>query len=267
MHLCSKKPPVCVRLLMPILLFKLSVDLLNANPLFGTAIAILRTGDEIIAAADSKTVVDRYPDWKPVAIQICKIQKLEDTVYFATAGLQGDSTGTLDVVKAIRDSHKKASSVSQTVDASEVLIKSSFLEALNRQKGEHPANFKKNFSKYSIVDFVFFGIEHDATFVYTRRLRAQDADVDGLSVAVHSENCPPACKIPGEITLIGRSLAMEKYIEQLRSSGTNLSNREIVENAVATEIANSSETVSPPIDILRIDRRGAEWIKVKNECR
>jgi hypothetical protein len=252
------------RPLILILLFKLSLELLDADPLFGTAIIVVRTTDHIIAAADSKAIVDRYPDWKPVETTTCKLQKLDDSVYFATAGFQFDATGTFDLAMAIRKFHKTSASVSQTVAASEPFIKSSFREALTRQKREHAENFQKNFSRYSVVDFVLFGIDHGSTVVYTRRLRAQD-DFLGLSVTVYPENLSAPLREPRQITMIGEFAALKAYVKG-PGSFTRLTDIEIAKNAVSAAISNT-QTAGPPIDILRLDRQGPSWIEVKNECR
>jgi hypothetical protein len=252
--------------LIPILLLKLLFDLLSATAVSATAIIVIRTAEEIIAAADSKSTITLYPDWQRYAFENCKIRKLHDTLYFAASGLTNDYTQTLNVETAIRNSYKKSASVSQTVEVAEALIKSSFLEALNRQKREHPEIFKKNFSKDPYVDFALFGFERGAGFVHRRRLGAQD-DKGGLSVKlVDFENCPPLCKDPGEITLLGERDTMKEYIDKL-GPVTALTDLQIAESTVRVAIARNPETVGPPIDILRIDRRGAEWIKVKNMCR
>jgi len=253
------------RTLLPILLFSLFSDFLMAESITGTAIVIIRTDDEIVVAADSRAISERYPDWKPVTTNICKIHKLHDTFYFATAGFRSDFTGTFNVVTAIRKSHNESRSISQTVEASEAFIRSSFLETLNKHKRENPENFKKNFARSSVVDLAFVGVEHGSMVVYIRRLRAQD-DVAGLSVNVHPETCPGHCRTPNEILMIGDGWrAMNEYVRQLDPK-TPARLAEVAKNAVSAAIAKS-QTVGLPIDILRIDRRGSSWIEVKNECR
>lgn len=251
-------------LLIPILFFGLSIDLLTADCLFGTAIVVVRTYDQIIAAADSKTIVDRYPDWQPVETTACKLQKLDDRVYFATAGFQFDSTRAFDLATAIRKFHKPSAPVSQTVEAAEPFIRASFREALNRLKQEHLESFKRNFLRYSVVDFVLFGIDRGSTVAYVRRLRAQD-DFIGLSVGVYQENLSSPLREPRQITMIGEFAAINDYV---KGPGANprLTDIEVAKNAVSAAIANT-QTAGPPIDILRIDRQGASWIEVKSECR
>ena len=247
-----------------ILLFGLSIDLLCAEFLFGTAIVVVRTYDQIIAAADSKTIVDRYPDWRPIETTACKLQKLDDMVYFATAGFQFDSARTFDLEMAIRKFYQPSASVSQTVAASEPFIKASFREALNREKQEHAENFEKNFSRYSVLDFVVFGIDHGSTVVYVRRLRAQH-DFMGLNVTIYPENLSSPLRDSRQITMIGEFAAINAYVKG-PGSNTRLTEIEVAKNAVSAAIS-STQTVGPPIDILRIDRPGASWIEVKSECR
>jgi hypothetical protein len=228
----------------------------------GTAIVVVRAWNQIIAAADSKTIVDRYPDWKPIEATACKLQKLDDRVYFATAGFQFDSTGMFDVAMTIRKSYKTSAPVSQTLEAA--TLKSSFREALNRLKEEDPANFKKNFPPYSVVDLVLFGIDRGSTVVYTRRLRAHHYFM-GLSVAVYPENFFASSREFRQIEMIGEFAVLQTYVKG-PGSHTRLTDVEIARNAVSAAIS-TTQTAGPPIDILRIDRQGASWIEVKRECR
>lgn len=86
----------------------------------------------------------------------------------------------------------------------------------------------------------------------------------GLSVTIYPENLSSRLRDSRQITMIGEFAAINAYVKG-PGSNTRLTEIEVAKNAVSTAIS-STQTVGPPIDILRIDRQGASWIEVKSEC-
>jgi hypothetical protein len=63
--------------------------LLIPQYLGATAIALIRTPDEIVAAADSKQTMDVLLPGFVSTRDVCKIHKIRDHFYFAVAGYRG----------------------------------------------------------------------------------------------------------------------------------------------------------------------------------
>src|SRR4030095_16006555 len=63
--------------------------LLIPQYLGATAIALIRTPDEIVAAADSKQTMDVLLPGFVSTRDVCKIHKIRDNFYFAVAGYRG----------------------------------------------------------------------------------------------------------------------------------------------------------------------------------
>src|SRR4030095_2897390 len=63
--------------------------LLIPQYLGATAIALIRTPDEIVVAADSKQTIDVFLPGFVSSRDVCKIHKIRDHFYFAVAGYRG----------------------------------------------------------------------------------------------------------------------------------------------------------------------------------
>src|SRR5215475_9103480 len=92
--------------------------------LSATAIAILRTPDEIVAAADSKQTVELLLPGFVSSRDVCKIHKIRDHFYFAVAGYRGvvdpltgkPADGISTVEQAVLRSYKADRSIRENVD-------------------------------------------------------------------------------------------------------------------------------------------------------
>jgi hypothetical protein len=252
--------------------------LLIPRYLGATAIALIRTPDEIVAAADSKQTIDVFLPGFVSSRDVCKIHKIRDNVYFAAAGYRGvvdpltgraadtPQGGIFTVEQAVLRSHKADLSIRENVDVWERSIASFLAKNLGERQRNNPEHFKRNFSILSKSDVVFFGIERELMVVHHLQFRAQDEPQ--VRIISSRRTCPGDCEDPTFVPIfLGERDAMEtKYLTETRFS----KNDGLAKNAEAlvdAAITANSNAVGGPIDILRITREKSSWIMVKPECR
>src|SRR5215475_11571767 len=121
--------------------------------LSATAIAILRTPDEIVAAADSKQTVEVLLPGFVSSRDVCKIHKIRDNFYFAAAGYRGvvdpltgkaadtPQGGIFTVEQAVLRSHRADLPIRENVDVWEQSIASFLKKSLGERQRNNPEYF------------------------------------------------------------------------------------------------------------------------------
>jgi hypothetical protein len=252
--------------------------LLIPQYLGATAIALIRTSDEIVAAADSKQTIDVLLPGFVSSRDVCKIHKIRDHFYFAVAGYRGvvdpltgkaadtPQGGIFTVEHAVLRSHKTDLSIRENLDVFQRSIASFLVKNLGERQRDNPEHFKRNFSILSKSDVVFFGIEREVMVVHHLQFRAQDQPQ--VTVIATRWMCPGDCQDPTLVPFfLGERDAMEaKYWTETRFNKDDGLPKN-AETLVDAAIAANPKAVGGPIDILRITREESSWIKVKPECR
>ena len=251
--------------------------LLIPQYLGATAIALIRTSNEIVAAADSKQTIDVLLPGFVSSRDVCKIHKMRDNFYFAVAGyrgvvdpLTGKAADTpqgaiFTVEQAVLKSHRADLSIRENVDAFQQSIASFLVRNLGERRRENPEHFKRNFSILSKSDVVFFGIEREVMVVHHLQFRAQDEPQ--VTIIASRWMCPGDCQDPTLAPFfLGERDPMQMYWTETRfnkDDGLPKNAEALVDAAIAT----NPKGVGGPIDILRITREESSWIMVKPECR
>jgi hypothetical protein len=252
--------------------------LLIPQYLGATAIALIRTPDEIVAATDSKQTIDVLLPGFVSTRDVCKIHKIRDHFYFAVAGYRGvvdpltgkavdvPLGGISTVEQVVLRSHKADLSIRENVDVFQRSIVSFLIKNLGERQRDNPEHFKRNFSILSKSDVVFFGIEHEVMVVHHLQFRARDEPQ--VTIIATRWICPGDCEDPTLVPFfLGERDAMEtKYLTETRfnkDDGLPKNAEALVDAAIAT----NPKGVGGPIDILRITREESSWIRVKSECR
>jgi len=253
------------------------ICLLIPQYLGATAIALIRTPDEILAAADSKQTIDVLLPGFVSTRDVCKIHKIRDNFYFAAAGYRGvvdpltgkaadiPQGGIFTVEQAVLRPHKVALSIRENVDIWEQSIASFLRKSLGERQRNNPEYFKRNFSILSKSDVVFFGIERELMIVHHLQFRAQ-AEPE-VTIIPTRWMCPGDCQDPTLAPVfLGEREAMQMYWTETRFNKDNGFPKN-AEALVDAAITANPKAVGGPIDILRITRKESSWIKVKPECR
>jgi hypothetical protein len=243
-----------------------------------TAIAILRTPDEIVAAADSKQTIDVLLPGFVSSRDVCKVHKIRDHFYFAAAGYRGvvdpltgkaadaPQGGIFTVEQAVLRSHKADLTIRENVDVFQRSIASFLVKNLGERQRYNPEHFKRNFSILSKSDVVFFGIEREVMVVHHLQFRAQDEPQ--VRITANRWMCPGDCQDPtlAPVFLGERDPMETKYWTETRFNKDDGLPKN-AEALVDAAITANPKAVGGPIDIFRITRGKSSWIMVKPECR
>lgn len=236
--------------------------LASINSTRATTIVVARTSTEIVIGADSK-VTDSYG--KTLNSEICKIQQVGN-LFIAFEGLLRDKrTGF-----AVADIAKRALQLRPEGTAAErVSILTGFLTTalvteLVQVKRNSPDEFQKRLEGQTFLRIVIAGFEKNKPVVFVRNFRM--AMVAGkMAVTVIPDDCLDDCQGEVATRFLGETAAIDGLPEDTPgfwTEGVVAGVRRLLE----VEIMARSDYVGPPIDILRIDAKGAKWVQKKPQC-
>ena len=143
---------------------------------------------------------------------------------------------------------------------------SELLSELSHLKTHEPQTyFKKIEGGQLFLRIIVAGFEKGRPLVFVRSFRALQYNPGQIGVAVIPDDCLADCKATVATRFLGESDAIEGLPEEtfdFWKAGLSEGVRRLIE----IEIAARSEYVGPPIDIVRINPNGAQWITRKSEC-
>jgi len=245
--------PIC-----PILLLLVFSSVASA-----TTIVVARSPTEIVIGADSK-LTDTYGNDlnKPV----CKILPAGN-LFIAFEGLRKNlQTGfnVMDVSLKALQREPRASAFDRVGILTGFLTSRLFSELLFLKQHDQETYLKK-IQGQTFLRLVIAGFEQNRPLIFVRQFRAIQINAKTISVEVIADDCLADCR--GEVVtrFMGETEAIEGLAEETPNFWRNgLTNG--VRQLIQTEITARDGYVGPPIDLLRIDARGAEWIQRKAEC-
>jgi hypothetical protein len=254
--------PSAVRLSLPAVLLILASS--SGNSIHATTIVVARTAHEIVIGADSK-VTDAYGgDLKK---QACKILQIGNLV-FAFEGFTVDRrTGfnVPDIARQALRSRGAATAAEKVSVFTGFLLSRLFDELPSVQKHEREAYHIKFSGGRIFLSIVIAGFERGRPLVFVRNFRVVQIGPERIGVSVLPDDCLKNCQ--GEI--VTRFLGETAAIDGLPDETAGFWQQGLVDGVrrlIDTEIVARSEYVGPPIDIVRIDKRGVSWIQRKPEC-
>jgi hypothetical protein len=259
------KPSSTMRVFSALIILSLFLVVKNTYAqaiLTGTTVVAVRTKTEVVVGADSKMVAigDNLED----AGQTCKIIQV-DNLFFAHARLIRDSWGSFSVPETVLQARRKGGTILETANNFEKMIVPSLTKILMQMKREHPAFFQKHYEGGSAVDIVFFGIEKDVPVLYMRYFVASSSADGSVSIEVRRLNCPGDC--PGGLTyaFLGEQSALNRFLDANPHYSRN-GWIPTINKLIEVEASDKPDFVSLPVDILRVDKNGAEWLQKKPQC-
>jgi Proteasome subunit len=227
----------------------------------GSTVVAIRTPSEIYVGADSKLVA--YGDIK-IEQSMCKIRQV-DSLFFAHTGLIGDAAGRFNVAETVIKAHRYGHSISATVQAFEKMVVGPLIKTLQQFKRDQPDYYTKYLQAHSHFSIIFFGLENETPVVYSRYFNAKDSTDGSIKVDIQRKDCPGNCPTGMTYIFLGEQEAISKFLDgnpHYSSVGWVPTIRKLIE----IEIADKPDFVGYPIDIIRVDKKAAEWIQRKKKC-
>lgn len=242
----------------------LVVCLWGAAPAQATTIVVARTASEIVIGADSK-VTDTFGN--DLSRRACKIRQVGNLfVRSRDSRSIARQVSAFDRFRLRHSNYGPAASATEKISILMGYLVSGLLAELPYLKSHEPeAYFKKIEGGLLFLRVIVAGFENGRPLVFVRSFRALQYNPGQIGVAVIPDDCLENCQGPVVTRYLGESDAIEGLPEETPNfwkAGLSVGVRTLIE----TEIAARSEYVGPPIDIVRINQNGAQWIQKKPEC-
>ncbi|MBD0326951.1 MAG: hypothetical protein ICV68_10995 [Pyrinomonadaceae bacterium] len=242
----------------------LALVLLTTGQAAATTIVAVKTRHEIVIGADSK-VTDTFGG--ATANQACKIVQAGN-LFFAYEGMARNRRTGFDIVKLAAQALalKPTASLAEKVSILTGFVTSRLFTELPNIKQNDPATYREKMEGgQTFLTILVAGFEGGEPFLFIRGFRAVPLGRQKIGVSVVPDDCLADCREEIVVKSLGETAAIEGLPEETPGFWTG-GVVEGVRRLIETEIAARSEYVGPPIDILRIDKAGAEWIQKKPSC-
>lgn len=237
-----------------------TATLLAGVPLGATTLAIIRTPDQVVIAADSLLVWyggDRRPQLT------CKLDT-QDDVIFAMAGLVVSPENDFEASTLITTVLGTPGPLEERALVLERLIQGRLLGTLTRIRHELPRLFAEQLESGFVLNFTLAAVRDSIARLEMRDFYAETAPDGTLRLRVARVSCPRDCPRPTEVFGVGETDAMMRHLGTLPQLPTALP--ALAEQLVRIEIADRPALVGPPVDVLRAGRGGIEWLRRKPAC-
>ncbi|HEV7747357.1 MAG TPA: hypothetical protein VGO56_20335 [Pyrinomonadaceae bacterium] len=228
-----------------------------------TSIVAARGPNEVVIGADSKRKISEFePTGRLVGVTstlACKIQKANG-FYFGCSG----PCGELDVTSIIVRASRGPASIQRKVEVLVPLVE----DALNNfLQNKSPNALRLYVNKPTALQLLFVGIQDRVPLILGVDFHYRKSDSNVLVQAGEIRTCGATSDACTHL-VIGRTDAISNFSKQKGSMDYLARVKPVVgvERLIQMEIDDEPDDVGPPIDILRITKRGAQWVRRKRQC-
>jgi hypothetical protein len=254
-----RRPSVCPKLLVWICLV-LIVPVVHGQ----TSIVAALGPHEVVIGADSKRKISEFdPSGRLVDVTstlACKIQKA-DGFYFGCSG----PCGEVDVSSIIVRASRRAGTIQRKVEMVVPLVE----DALNDMLKDKSQNALRRYTnKPTVLQLLFVGIQAQTPLILGVDFHNRRSPSGVVSVrAGETQSCEKTTDACTHLA-IGKTNAISNFTRKKGSMDFLARVQPVVgvERLIQMEIDEEGDDVGPPIDILRITSRGAQWIRRKRQC-
>ena len=234
--------------------------LLAGAPVQATTLAIIRTPDQVIIAADSLLVWyggDRRPQLT------CKLDAHDDVI-FAMAGLVMSAESDFDAHAVVNLVLSTPGALEERALVLERLLQGRLLGMLTRIRHELPNLFAEQLESGFVLNVTLAAVRNRVAQLEMRDFYAETAPDGTLQLRVVRVSCPRDCPRPAEVFGVGETAAMMRHVGSLPQLPAGLPT--FAEQLVEIEIAGRPALVGPPVDVVRAGDAGVEWLQRKPAC-
>ena len=223
-----------------------------------TTLAIIRTSQEIVVAADSlMTLYGTRPQ------QACKIRRHGDVV-FATAGLVESSADVLDAHRIISEVLRRNVSWTEHVATIKGRLQEPLLRVLRRMQREIPDQFREQLVRGFALHMSLAAYRHGIAALEMREFHVELARGGSLTLRVERVSCQGECTGATNVFGVGETDAMMRYVNTLQRFPPDLAS--LAFDLVGLQIRQKPGYVGPPVDVVRVSSAGVDWIARKPSC-
>jgi hypothetical protein len=260
-----------MRTLIGILVF-FSLGLSTAS---ATSVVAVRSDDEIVIGADSKTTLTLPGERTggPESITKCKIVQ-SGTLFFASAGSAGigpagpedNADPELDLKQTIAACLLGNGGIAEKVRNLEKFLVADLTRVAEEARRDNPVFFLKRFVRHPVHTVIVGGLDNGELVLMVRSFRLIVSPSGSLSFEIGRFACPGDCRTSFITIFEGQTEAIRNYLQDHELFLFFADPVSAVRNLVELEISKDPSSVGPPVDILRLTRKGAEWVQKKPLC-
>ncbi|MFQ5649372.1 MAG: hypothetical protein ACE5IY_05475 [bacterium] len=232
-----------------------------------TCIVIRKTEKELFAGADSKGRQFRYAHnglavSADTTTSICKIVKCGN-LFFAAAGIIEIEEIGFDLYEIARQAGLSEKPASDKIRRIENSIIAPLTKTLSKVRQTAPPIYD-HYVQSGPVQLALFGIEAYQPVLLVRGFTVRDTGQGQISVVRDSSRCRNYSN--GTWTaILGRNKEIFDFLAD-HPKFWNLGPVAGIRRLIEIEVKAVPEEVGPPIDLLRVTEKGAEWIQRKATC-
>jgi hypothetical protein len=229
-----------------------------------TTIVVVRTPVDVSIAADSLGTFSNHVGTVTEG-PVCKIYQSGAT-FLGVAGIDNDPTTKFSVAESALPARRDGWPLSRQMDAAEIALIKALRSEAAYLKAHDPVNFGKLTARdIGGVQIIFVGLEGGVPSAVGEQLTVSDVGSTISVIRASRQQCPGSDCPNGVYTFeLGSHAAIDRY---LSLQGTrSFSGSELAKTLVQLEIDARTPGVGGPIDLLRINAKGPEWIQQKAGC-
>jgi hypothetical protein len=234
----------------------LAVFLFFPTLALATSIVAVRTPRSFIIAADSKATYRGAPG-PPTVCKIYRTGKL----YFAISGLDYDKGRNFFPAQIVAAKFSEAGTFARAVARVETAIKSALLDDLSAMKATDPQTFRFTVKDRDVTSILFAEFRAGLPRMASREFQYADSPQPHLTV--NRITCPGDCPRGNQYFFLGEQAEATRFVRDHRRE--SLDPRATAESLVRLEAKSHPDDVGPPIVLLRVDRRGPQWL-ANSDC-
>ncbi|MCL5024270.1 MAG: hypothetical protein M1497_13080 [Nitrospirae bacterium] len=235
---------------------------------FATSIVAVMNNDEIVIGADSKTTLIQAGRGKgdPENITKCKIVQAGN-LFFASAGSAGiGPAGAVDPEFDIRETIARGLLTGGGIDEKVGNLEKALVAGLTRiaeeARQDNAAFFLKSFVGQPVHTVIIGGLDNGELVLRVRTFSLIISPSGSLSFEIGRFACPGDCGTSFLTVFEGQTEAIRNYLQDHYFADPVTAVRDLVE----LEISKDPSSVGPPVDILRLTRKGVKWVQRKPLC-
>lgn len=221
-----------------------------------TSIVALKSGSELIVAADSAQGEDGTLD-----LQICKIRRTND-VFVAISGYVEYEHTAFNAYDIASETFQLSGPLDQRLQRFESRVVSEMIDALSYTSQNQSAFYRSVFARRIVLETLVFGIDQGRPFYYRRSYVAQSARSNPLLTLSTFDDCLANCH---ENAFLGITAPIRAFRKRSPDSW-----RVPLSDAATTlvrRVMKASPNVGGEIDVIRVTRDGACWLRHKKHCK
>ncbi|MCH7748113.1 MAG: hypothetical protein IH939_08450 [Acidobacteria bacterium] len=238
----------------------LTVLVVAGAPVRATTLAIIRTPEQVIIAADSLLVWyggDRRPQLT------CKLDTHDDVI-FAVAGLVRSPENDFDARAFVTMVLGTPGTLEERALVLERLIRGRLLGTLTRIRHELPRLFAEQLESGFVLNVTLATMRNHVAQLEMRDFYAETAPDGTLQLRVVRISCPRDCPRATEVFGVGETAAMMQHLSSLPHFPADLPG--LAKQLVEIEIADRPALVGPPVGVVRVGGTGVEWLHRRRAC-